>query len=103
MQKCLDLKHLLTTASIKYDKKTTQVYYSIGKISTKTNIAKKNFGQEWPIEFFESWRFYLVVGGRGNKQYFIFGVNYQTKFPQPEKKMPHSLNLYPNKMWKIHY
>ena len=40
MQKCLDLKCLLTTASERYDKKTN-AYYSIGKISPKTNIAKK--------------------------------------------------------------
>ena len=41
MQKCLDLKRLLITASERYYKKTTHVYYSIGKISPQTNIAKK--------------------------------------------------------------
>ena len=32
-------------------------------------------------------------------------MNYQieTKFPKSEKKMPHSWNLCPNKIWKTHY
>ena len=67
----------------------TLVDYSIGKVLQKTNIRllqhrkditknqhskKIKFGQEWPIKFFESRQFYRVGRGRGNKQYFIFGL-----------------------------
>ena len=65
------------------------VDYSIGKVWQKTNARllqhrtnitknqhskKIKFGQEWPINFFESRRFYLVGGGRGNKQYLILAL-----------------------------
>ena len=79
MQKCLDLKRSLTTASERYmyHQKPTLVNYIIRKITPITNIAtkkKKNSGQEWPIKFFGSRWFYQVGRVRGNKQYFIFGL-----------------------------